>query len=138
MANEFEIIPEHVIMEKVKGRPVVKVFPENKILPHEIVRHSPDGFEWGYEGSGPAELALNLLHYWYGKNIAEDHYQDFKRGFIVNISRGAGGYIYKDLVGHWLTEKGVDLGKETREIIERIVKQGTESKSEPGGSSIPS
>ncbi|MCK5640871.1 MAG: hypothetical protein KAJ19_08740 [Gammaproteobacteria bacterium] len=27
---------------------------------HSIVYHSPDGFEWGYAGSGPAELALNL------------------------------------------------------------------------------
>jgi hypothetical protein len=27
---------------------------------HSIVCHSPDGFEWGYGGSGPSELALNL------------------------------------------------------------------------------
>lgn len=25
------------------------------------VHHSPDGFEWGYPGSGPSDLALNLL-----------------------------------------------------------------------------
>ncbi len=30
-------------------------------LPHTIDWHSPSGFEWGYSGSGPAELALNLL-----------------------------------------------------------------------------
>jgi hypothetical protein len=29
-------------------------------VPHNIVYHSPTGFEWGYGGSGPAELALNL------------------------------------------------------------------------------
>lgn len=29
-------------------------------LPH-IVLHSPTGFEWGYEGSGPADLALSIL-----------------------------------------------------------------------------
>lgn len=29
-------------------------------LPH-YVRHSPDGFSWGYGGSGPAELARCLL-----------------------------------------------------------------------------
>ena len=28
-------------------------------LPH-LVRHSPTGFEWGYRGSGPADLALAL------------------------------------------------------------------------------
>lgn len=26
-----------------------------------VVHHSPDGFEWGYGGSGPSDLALNLL-----------------------------------------------------------------------------
>ena len=30
-------------------------------LPHRLVRRSPDGFAWGYGGSGPSELALNLL-----------------------------------------------------------------------------
>jgi len=29
-------------------------------VPHNIVYHSPTGFEWGYGGSGPSELALNL------------------------------------------------------------------------------
>ena len=29
-------------------------------VPHNIVYHSPTGFEWGYAGSGPADLALNL------------------------------------------------------------------------------
>jgi hypothetical protein len=27
----------------------------------KVVNHSPDGFEWGYGGSGPAQLALALL-----------------------------------------------------------------------------
>lgn len=29
-------------------------------LPHHV-RHSPDGFNWGYGGSGPAELARCIL-----------------------------------------------------------------------------
>ena len=29
-------------------------------VPHLVVHHSPDGFEWGYGGSGPADLALNI------------------------------------------------------------------------------
>jgi hypothetical protein len=28
---------------------------------HHVVRHSPDGLEWGYMGSGPHDLALSLL-----------------------------------------------------------------------------
>jgi hypothetical protein len=27
---------------------------------HDLYNHSPDGFEWGYHGSGPAQLALAL------------------------------------------------------------------------------
>lgn len=27
----------------------------------EVSNHSPDGFNWGYTGSGPAQLALALL-----------------------------------------------------------------------------
>jgi hypothetical protein len=30
-------------------------------VPHAVVWHSPTGFEWGYSGSGPADLALNAL-----------------------------------------------------------------------------
>lgn len=33
---------------------------ESRPLVH-IPYHSPDGFEWGYGGSGPADLALSML-----------------------------------------------------------------------------
>jgi len=29
-------------------------------VPHLVVHHSPSGFEFGYAGSGPADLALNV------------------------------------------------------------------------------
>lgn len=29
-------------------------------VPHLVVHHSPSGFEFGYAGSGPADLALNI------------------------------------------------------------------------------
>jgi len=29
-------------------------------VPHLVTHHSPDGYEWGYGGSGPADLALNI------------------------------------------------------------------------------
>lgn len=31
-----------------------------RVLAH-VLRHSPDGFAWGYHGSGPADLARSLL-----------------------------------------------------------------------------
>lgn len=35
--------------------------PGNGTRLHHFMRHSPDGFSWGYSGSGPAELARCLL-----------------------------------------------------------------------------
>ena len=31
-------------------------------IPNELIHHSPDGFNFGYAGSGPAEFALNILY----------------------------------------------------------------------------
>jgi hypothetical protein len=35
-------------------------------VPQRIVQHSPTGFAWGYGGSGPADLALNILSIFVG------------------------------------------------------------------------
>jgi hypothetical protein len=59
--------------------------PSRRKLPlHlEIRNHSPTGFEWGYGGSGPAQLALALLVDALGdRELAEAHYQDFKRAVV--------------------------------------------------------
>jgi len=46
------------------GRPFVRVTEDaggpGHLLNH-LPCHSPDGFEWGYGGSGPADLAIALL-----------------------------------------------------------------------------
>lgn len=59
-------------------------------LKHRIVWHSPDGFQWGYGGSGPADLALNMLydyllrtHRKNAKAMAKNLHQSFKRNFIA-------------------------------------------------------
>lgn len=50
----------------------------------KLANHSPDGFEWGYDGSGPAQLALAiLLDYTGDKDLALRLYQDFKRDMIA-------------------------------------------------------
>lgn len=47
--------------------------------------HSPDGFNWGYGGSGPAQLALAIILKLTGKS---DGYQDFKFKVIAAIAIG--------------------------------------------------
>ena len=51
-------------------------------------RHSPDGFEWGYGGSGPAELARALLIAVCPADAAARHpacYQMFKEAFVAHV-----------------------------------------------------
>jgi hypothetical protein len=47
--------------------------------------HSPDGFNWGYAGSGPAQLALAIILALTGK---PDGYQEFKFRVIAGIPQG--------------------------------------------------
>ena len=55
--------------------------------PRQALRnHSPTGFEWGYGGSGPAQLALAIL----AEHLGDDHaalnlYQAFKWACIAQI-----------------------------------------------------
>ena len=49
----------------------------------DIINHSPDGFNWGYGGSGPAQLALGILLDVTGdSNLALRYYHDFKNDCI--------------------------------------------------------
>lgn len=55
-----------------------------------IERHSPDGFQWGYGGSGPADTALSILTDFCRRTgrdveVAERLYQAFKRNKIASI-----------------------------------------------------
>jgi hypothetical protein len=55
----------------------------------QLVNHSPNGFEFGYHGSGPSQLALAVLLDAYTgvapdpNTLAFEHYQDFKVAFIA-------------------------------------------------------
>lgn len=60
------------------------------------VNHSPTGFEWGYYGSGPSQLAYAILRYMFGKMYlkpenaqekAEEYYLQFKQRVIATIDR---------------------------------------------------
>jgi len=58
-------------------------------LPH-VLCHSPDGFEWGYHGSGPSDLALSLITYWFCKEMARKHYHSYKAAFIAKLPHEGG------------------------------------------------
>jgi|SRR5579859_1133707 len=52
----------------------------------DLHNHSPNGFEWGYGGSGPAQLALALVADHLGDSgRALALYQDFKREVVATL-----------------------------------------------------
>ena len=70
------------------------------------VWHSPTGFEWGYGGSGPADLALNiLLAATADRDFAARHHQSFKWRFVATLPR-SGGTIRAAAVLDWIAAKG--------------------------------
>jgi len=73
-----------------RGDAVVEKCPgQERLTPEwslELVNHSPSGFEWGYGGSGPAQLALALLLDYTGDEaVALDHYQVFKTEIVSQL-----------------------------------------------------
>lgn len=75
----------------------------------KLYPHSPDGFNWGYGGSGPAQLALALLYNaTHDKNLALHNYQAFKWG---HVSRWGDSWQITDqeILG-WLRRQGVIYG----------------------------
>ena len=62
-----------------------------------VRNHSPDGFQWGYSGSGPAQLALAICLKLYGQPRAMRVYQNFKDRFIAPLKLGADFVVELDL-----------------------------------------
>ncbi len=78
--------------------------------------HSPDGFEWGYGGSGPSDLALSILadhfkeeHGPVGQNEIMDGshpavklHQQFKFAFVARFSTGQ-WVLSSEQIDEWVT-----------------------------------
>jgi len=79
-------------MSKIKIQGIIvdrKILIDDKQLfpgKSQIIRnHSPDGFSWGYGGSGPAQLALAILLKFHSLQFALKYYQDFKSEFVAKL-----------------------------------------------------
>lgn len=84
----------HVAEVAVEGHPL------NPRL--DLVNYSPSGFEWGYGGSGPAQLALALL----SDHLANDTeavslHQEFKRVVVAQL-RYRGWELTSEQMDAWL------------------------------------
>ena len=63
---------------------------------YDLRNHSPDGFQWGYGGSGPAQLALALLADCVGDEEALELYPIFKWRVIAGLPKGKNWRIAED------------------------------------------
>lgn len=73
-------------------------------IPQQFVYHSPDGFEWGYGGSGPADLALNILGLFLPPPEAWRLHQHYKAAVIARLDRNGPHTITAESVREWVKD----------------------------------
>lgn len=89
----------------------------------QVVNHSPTGFNWGYMGSGPAQLALALLYktietfYPEAKEkrigrVADRYHRPMKFELLPLYANSTDWYLDGSTILDWLKEKAPDFEKE--------------------------
>ena len=73
----------HLVGEIDTGRVWLNGKELDPLDSQRVVNHSPDGFAWGYGGSGPAQLALAICLEIYIRETALKLYQAFKWKYIA-------------------------------------------------------
>ncbi|MEP0546991.1 MAG: DUF6166 domain-containing protein [Rhodothermales bacterium] len=101
--TEVPVLPER---EALTGGPediILWRTPEGEAhasVPH-AVRHSPSGMEWGYGGSGPADLALSVLLALTDEPTANVLYHRFKHEVVTAIPE-EGGVLRAADIRRWI------------------------------------
>jgi len=115
-ADVFLPIPfQKGIVLKREGQWIIKTN-----VPHLVVHHSPTGFEFGYAGSGPADLALNIVEAMLNRfgyhgdrttcfegscfSLAYRLHQPFKFAFIAGAPR-EGSVIPYPVIKAWMLQR---------------------------------
>ena len=83
----------------------------------EIVDHSPDGFEWGYYGSGPSQLALALLYetllaadVFEARRLAAQFHQRMKFELLNSLTGGRSNHwsCTSDVILAWFRQAKIE------------------------------
>ncbi|HEY8414641.1 MAG TPA: DUF6166 domain-containing protein [Thermaerobacter sp.] len=94
--------------------PTLVVTVNGKPLPH-VVLHSPTGYDWGYGGSGAADLALSILtHYLGDRHLAELLHQEFKWDVVAGLKHRCWVLTGAEIAA-WLRERGIHVG--VRDVV---------------------
>jgi hypothetical protein len=70
----------------------------------DLANKSPTGPEWGYGGSGPAQLALAILADALGDHQAQRHYQQFKWAMIATLP-GDAWELTREQIQDWIAQQ---------------------------------
>lgn len=73
----------------------------------KVRNHSPTGFEWGYAGSGPAQLSLAILLLFYSESVARENYQKFKFDVVARLPKDE-WVLTRRRIEDWMTEHGTN------------------------------
>jgi len=94
-----------VFFRNVPGGQIMTLLVEPS---QKIVNHSPDGFNWGYAGSGPAQLALAILLNVTSDPITASEYSaEFKNDYVQNWGRKFS--VTRSEILDWLNAKKGEL-----------------------------
>ena len=93
---------------KIKGKLITRsIFIDGESLSpaesQKIYNHSPDGFNWGYGGSGPAQLALAILLEFTDKDTALKLHQEFKWEVIAKLPQK--DFMIRIDIEKWVKDK---------------------------------
>lgn len=100
-----------ILFTGVVGKDKYEVRINGKLLPLRLNlwNHSPDGFCWGYYGSGPTQLALSIMYEFAKrtsiqnpKDFADHTSYKFKEDFIAKIPMNANWHISGEEIADWL------------------------------------
>jgi hypothetical protein len=98
----------------------------------DLANHSPDGFAWGYGGSGPAQLALALLaDAWGDDRRALRAYQTFKWMLVSVIPQGL-PWVISDTIVCALGKQCERQKQDADEEQERLEREAAEAVNKSG------
>ena len=72
---------------------------------YDMVNHSPDGFCWGYNGSGPSQLAFAIcMDVLNDKNKALKNYFKFRTKVVAELNQTGSFRISENAVRKYINE----------------------------------
>lgn len=114
-----ETLADPIVFKVQKDRRIEEITPA---MSQKLVNHSPTGFQWGYSGSGPAQLALALLlDATQDSKLALRYHQEFKDEIVAGWKER--WEISQDRILDWLRAK--ITGTQTKRLP-NLVKAGGE------------